>query len=105
MPTVHPTALVDPDPDLGDGALVRSYAVLGPRVRTGAGTGIGAHSLFARSARIGHRCDSPGSYRTVLSSDMNPSHAVVAIEQAGGPSSEVQRFLDLLKSAQRGISK
>jgi hypothetical protein len=36
---------------------------------------------------------------------MNPSHAVVAIEQAGGPSSEVQRFLDLLKSAQRGISK
>ena len=104
MPTVHQTALVDPDPDLGDGALVSSCVVLGPRVRIGAGTGIGVHGILAGSTRIGHRCGAPGLCRIVFSSAMNTSQAVAAIEQAGGPSPEVQPFRDFLKRAQRGIS-
>jgi hypothetical protein len=105
VPTVHPTALVDPDVDLGDGGLVRPSAVLGPHVRVGAGTGIGAHSILTRSARIGHRCGAPGPDRNVSSFKLNTSQAVAAIEQAGTPSPEVRHFLDCLKSAQRGISK
>ena len=53
--TIHATALVAPDAELGDGVEVGAYTVIGPGVEIGAGTRIGAarrdRGPDARSAR------------------------------------------------------
>jgi UDP-3-O-[3-hydroxymyristoyl] glucosamine N-acyltransferase len=65
---VHPTAVVAPDAELGEGVSIGSYAVVGPRSRIGAGTRImphvtvgadvtiGEHGLLHSGVRIGHGC-------------------------------------------------
>jgi UDP-N-acetylglucosamine acyltransferase len=50
---VHPTALVAPEAELGDGVSVGAYAVVGPGVVVGAGTQIGAHAVISGPTRIG----------------------------------------------------
>lgn len=42
--TVHPTAIVDPSADPGEGSTVGPYAVLGAGVRLGPGSSVGAHA-------------------------------------------------------------
>ena len=50
---VHPTAIVDPQAELGDGVDVGPYAVVGAQVKVGAGTRIGAHCVIDGPATIG----------------------------------------------------
>jgi len=64
---VHPTAIVAPDAQLGEGVSIGPYTVVGPRSRIGAGTvilpqvsigadvDIGAQCLFHAGVRIGDR--------------------------------------------------
>jgi UDP-N-acetylglucosamine acyltransferase len=53
---VHPTAVLDPDVELGAGVQVGPFAVLGPNVRIGAGTQIGAHVVIERDTQLGADC-------------------------------------------------
>jgi UDP-N-acetylglucosamine acyltransferase len=53
---VHPTAIVDPDAELGEGVQVGPYAIIGPNVRIGAGTVVGPHAYIERDTRIGRDC-------------------------------------------------
>jgi UDP-3-O-[3-hydroxymyristoyl] glucosamine N-acyltransferase len=67
-PGVHPTAIVAPDAELGEGVTIGAFTVVGPRARIGAGTTImpqvtigadvtiGARGLFHAGVRIGDRC-------------------------------------------------
>ena len=55
-PSVHGTAVVDPEVDLGPGVVVGPYAILGPGVSVGAGTEIGPHVLVERDTHIGEEC-------------------------------------------------
>ena len=55
MPTIHPTALVDPAAELDTGVRVGPYTVVGPHVRIGANTDIGAHCVIEGHTSIG--CD------------------------------------------------
>jgi len=64
---IHPTAVVAPDAQIGEGVSIGPYAVVGPRSRIGAGTvllpqvtvgadvEIGAQCLFHSGVRIGDR--------------------------------------------------
>jgi len=52
---VHPTALVAPGAELGEGVHIGAYAVIGPQVRIGANTRIGPHCVVEGRTRIG--CD------------------------------------------------
>ncbi len=56
MPTLHPTALVDPQADLAADVTVGPYAVIGPRVRLGPGTTIGPHVILDGQTTLGARC-------------------------------------------------
>jgi UDP-N-acetylglucosamine acyltransferase len=51
--TIHPTAVVDPTAELGDGVTVGPYAVIGPRVVVGDGCEIGASALIAGFTTLG----------------------------------------------------
>ena len=57
---IHPTAVIDPRAEIGDGVVVGPYSVVGPEVRLEAGVEIGNHvTLEGRvvvgpAARIGH---------------------------------------------------
>jgi UDP-N-acetylglucosamine acyltransferase len=53
---IHPTAVVDPKAELGDGAELGPYAVLEAEVVVGPGTRIGPHAYIARWTRIGGDC-------------------------------------------------
>ena len=53
MPTIHPTALVDPRAQIADSAEIGPYTLIGPRVHIGAGTRIGAHVVIEGRTRIG----------------------------------------------------
>ncbi len=50
---IHPTALVAPQAELGEGVEVGAYAVIGPGVQVGANTRIGPHAVIEGPARIG----------------------------------------------------
>ena len=50
---IHPTALVDPAAQLGEGVTVGPYAVVGPDVQIGAGTRIGPHAVLDGRVRLG----------------------------------------------------
>jgi len=66
-PGIHPTAVIAPDAQVGEGVSIGPYAVVGPRSRIGAGTvilpqvtvgadvEIGAKCLFHSGVRIGDR--------------------------------------------------
>ncbi|OIO54037.1 MAG: acyl-[acyl-carrier-protein]--UDP-N-acetylglucosamine O-acyltransferase [Alphaproteobacteria bacterium CG_4_10_14_0_2_um_filter_63_37] len=53
MPTIHPTALVDPAARLGEGVEIGPYSIVGPQVEIGAGTWIGPHVVIQGATRVG----------------------------------------------------
>ncbi|HYW08602.1 MAG TPA: acyl-ACP--UDP-N-acetylglucosamine O-acyltransferase [Longimicrobium sp.] len=53
---VHPTALVDPGAELGEGVVVGPFSIIGPGVRVGAGSRIGPHVLIERDTTLGAGC-------------------------------------------------
>lgn len=55
-PLIHPTVVLDPGVELGEGVSVGPYAVLGPGVRIGAGTRIGPHVFIERDTTVGAEC-------------------------------------------------
>ncbi len=52
-PAVHPTAIVDPGAELGDGVVVGPYAVVAAGVQLGDGTQVGAHAVIERDVLLG----------------------------------------------------
>jgi UDP-N-acetylglucosamine acyltransferase len=56
-PKIHPTAIVDPDVELGDGVVVGPYAIVGPRVTLGEGTALGPHVVVERNTVVGRGCE------------------------------------------------
>ncbi len=55
-PRLHPTALIDPDTELGGDVVIGPHAVIGPRVIVGDGTSIGPHAVIQQDTRLGRRC-------------------------------------------------
>lgn len=53
---VHPTAIVDPEAELGEGVTIGPWALVGPRVQVGDGTEVGPRVLLERDTRIGEDC-------------------------------------------------
>jgi UDP-N-acetylglucosamine acyltransferase len=53
---IHPSALVDPAAELGEGVSVGPFSIVGPGVRVGAGTRIASHVLIERDTTIGEGC-------------------------------------------------
>jgi UDP-N-acetylglucosamine acyltransferase len=53
---IHPTALVDPDAELGEGVTVGPWSIVGPGVRVGDGGRIGSHVLIERDTVLGADC-------------------------------------------------
>jgi UDP-N-acetylglucosamine acyltransferase len=54
--SIHPTAIVDPKAELGQGVEVGPYTVVGPDVVVGDGTVLMAHVVVDRFTRIGRGC-------------------------------------------------
>jgi len=50
---VHPTAVLDPNCQLGEGVEIGPYAVLGTSVEVGDGCRIGPHAVLERNVRLG----------------------------------------------------
>ena len=55
-PEVHPTAVIDPDADLGADVVIGPFAVIGPNVFVGERTRIGPHSVVECNTRIAEDC-------------------------------------------------
>ena len=53
---IHPTAIVDPGAELGQGVNVGPWSVIGPRVMVGDGTRVGSHVLIERDTTVGADC-------------------------------------------------
>ena len=53
MTTIHPTAIVDPKAELGEGVSVGAYSMIGPNVTIGAGTEVGPHVVIEGHTTIG----------------------------------------------------
>ncbi|UCF40856.1 MAG: acyl-ACP--UDP-N-acetylglucosamine O-acyltransferase [Gemmatimonadota bacterium] len=53
---LHPTALIDPDTEIGSDVTIGPYAVVGPRITVGDGTTIGPHAVLQQDVRLGRRC-------------------------------------------------
>lgn len=53
---VHPTAIVDPGAELGEGVTVGPWSIIGPGVRIGDGARIGSHVLIERDTILGADC-------------------------------------------------
>lgn len=53
MPSIHPTALIDPGAELDSSVQVGAYSVIGPGVRIAAGTTIGNHVVIQGPTTIG----------------------------------------------------
>ncbi len=53
---IHPTAIVDPDAELGEGVVIGPWAIIGPRVRIGDGTEIGPRVTVERDTTLGEDC-------------------------------------------------
>lgn len=51
--SVHPTAIVAPGANLGDGVLIGPYTVIGPGVSIGEQTTVGPHCIIEGDTRIG----------------------------------------------------
>ena len=56
MPTIHPTALVDPGAELADDVIIGPFTIVQNNVTIDSGTQIHSHALIASGARIGKRC-------------------------------------------------
>jgi UDP-N-acetylglucosamine acyltransferase len=53
---IHPTALIDPSAELGEGVTVGPYSIIGPRVTIGAGTQVGPHVYIEKDTTLGVDC-------------------------------------------------
>lgn len=53
MATIHSTALVDPQAQLGETVSIGPYSVIGPHVRIDEGTSVGAHCVIEGHTTIG----------------------------------------------------
>jgi len=53
---IHPTALVDPAAELGQGVTVGPWAIVGPGVRVGDGTEVGPRVTIERDTLVGEDC-------------------------------------------------
>ena len=53
---IHPTAIVDPGAELGEGVRIGPYAMVGPNVKIGSGTVLGPHAYVEKDTRIGRDC-------------------------------------------------
>jgi UDP-N-acetylglucosamine acyltransferase len=53
---VHPSAIVDPEAELGQGVVVGPWSIVGPRVEIGDGTEIRSHVLIERDTMVGVDC-------------------------------------------------
>lgn len=56
MPTIHPTAVVDPAAKLADGVEVGPFCVVGPEASLGEGTCLRAHVVVDGATTIGREC-------------------------------------------------
>ncbi len=54
--TVHPTAIVAPDAQRGDGVEVGPFAIIGPQVTVGRGSRIAARAILDQNVRLGEEC-------------------------------------------------
>ncbi|MFM7314387.1 MAG: acyl-[acyl-carrier-protein]--UDP-N-acetylglucosamine O-acyltransferase, partial [Cyanobium sp.] len=52
-PSIHPTAVVDPQARIADGVQIGPYAVIGPEVEIGEGSRIGPHAVIDGRVRMG----------------------------------------------------
>ena len=53
--SIHPTAIVSPDAELGNGVSVGPFAIIGPNVTVGEGSVIAAHAILEHHVRLGAR--------------------------------------------------
>ena len=53
---IHPTAIVDPKAEIGEGVEIGPYSVIGKDVVLGEGTRIGPHAFIGENTQIGKRC-------------------------------------------------
>lgn len=56
MTEIHPTAVIDPGAQLGEGVRVGPYCVIGPHVKVGAGATLQAHVVLDGWTTIGAGC-------------------------------------------------
>jgi UDP-N-acetylglucosamine acyltransferase len=56
MSSIHPTAIVDPQAEIGDNVTIGPYTVIEGEVFIDSGTSIGAHAFIDRYTRIGKNC-------------------------------------------------
>jgi UDP-N-acetylglucosamine acyltransferase len=54
--TIHPTAIVSPEAQLGEGVRIGPYAIVGERVRLGANVSVGSHSIVEGDTVLGDNC-------------------------------------------------
>jgi UDP-N-acetylglucosamine acyltransferase len=53
---IHPTAIVSPDVNIGEGATIGAYSVIGRQVRIGSNTAISSHVVIEAGTEIGENC-------------------------------------------------
>ena len=56
MPSIHPSAIVHPEAELGEKVRIGPYTVIGREVRVGEGTEIGAQVVIEGPTTIGRNC-------------------------------------------------
>jgi len=56
MTDIHPTAVVHPKAEIGEGVRIGPYAVIGENVRIGRGTEVASHALIDGWTEIGENC-------------------------------------------------
>ena len=54
---IHPTAIVDPDAELGEGVEVGPYSIISATVKIGDRTTVGAHAVIEGHTVIGEECE------------------------------------------------
>ncbi|MFH1860558.1 MAG: acyl-ACP--UDP-N-acetylglucosamine O-acyltransferase [bacterium] len=56
MKNIHPTAIIHPGSQIGEGVTIGPFAVIGEQVRIGQGSQIGAHAILTNWTTIGTNC-------------------------------------------------
>ena len=54
--SIHPSAIIDPDSELGKEVTVGPFSIIGPNVNIGKGTVIGSHVVIEANTKIGKNC-------------------------------------------------
>ena len=53
---IHPTAIVAPDAQFGDGVEIGPFAIVGPQVTVGRGSRVAARAILEQNVRLGEEC-------------------------------------------------